>query len=245
MDSTIYLITQLMIFLLVFGLIGAILFGLRHAFYLLGVPKEKGEQMILYVRTGLVFWLLITGLLAWNDYFSNFKYFYFRVGLVLLPACFLVVYLAFFSKKFYSILLTIPEKWLIQVQAFRLLVDLVLWLGLLGAFVPFQMTFLGFNQDIIVGLTAPLAAALFFRKGRRRQLEALIWNVFGILLLANAFVVAMLSAPARLRAFFFEPVNNFSGSFPFIWIITFIIPFALAMHLFSIRKLGIFFRKKS
>ena len=237
MDSTIYLIAQLMIFLLVFGLIGAILFGLRHAFYVLKVDKKKGETLVLYIRTGLVFWLLISALLAWYDFFADFENFLPKLLIVLLPPCCLVIYLAFFSKSFQNILKAIPEKWLIRIQMFRILSELLLWLGCLGSFVPIQMTFQGFNQDIIVGLTAPMAAALFFRKGRRRKLEAFLWNTFGIALLINVLAISLLSAPGPLNLFSNEPIYALIAYFPFIWIPAFVIPFAFAMHLFSIRKL--------
>ncbi|RMF22684.1 MAG: hypothetical protein D6765_14035 [Bacteroidetes bacterium] len=130
-----------------------------------------------------------------------------------------------------------PYRWLIAVQSFRLVMELMLWLGFVGGFVPWQLTFKGFNQDIIVGLTAPLAAALFFRQRQLLKFEAILWNLFGLLLLVNAVVIAVLSTPSELRVFLNEPSTAFVARWPFIWIPGFIVPFAIAMHVFSLAQL--------
>ena len=115
--------------------------------------------------------------------------------------------------------------------------ELVLWLGYLGGFIPFQMTFEGLNFDILVGITAVMAGFVFFGKGRYRHFEAIIWNISGITLLLNVFLIAILSTPSPLRVFMNEPANQFIAHFPYIWIPGFIVPFALGTHLFSIKQL--------
>lgn len=117
--------------------------------------------------------------------------------------------------------------------------EIMLWLAFVGDLIPFQMTFLGFNMDIIAGITAFFAAKIFFRKGRFFKIETVLWNVFGILLLVNILFVTTVSTPSPFRVFMNEPSSAIIGSFPFIWIPTFIVPYALAMHLFSIRQVFI------
>ena len=115
--------------------------------------------------------------------------------------------------------------------------EIFLWMGYLGSYVPPQMTFLWLNQDIIVGLTAPFAGWLFFGKHRYQKPEAIMWNVFGIALLLNVLSLGVFSSPSPFRVFLNEPSSVFVMQFPFVWIVSFIVPFALAMHLFSLRQL--------
>jgi len=110
-------------------------------------------------------------------------------------------------------------------------------MGMLANFVPFQMTFTGFNYDIIVGITAILGGMVFFGKGRLRRFEAIIWNIFGILLLLFIVGISAVSAPGPLQIFTNEPANRMIAFVPFIWLPGFVVPFALAMHLFSLKQL--------
>ena len=115
--------------------------------------------------------------------------------------------------------------------------ELFLWLGFLGGYVPIQMTFEWLNFDIIAGITAIMGGYVFFGKGRYHRFEAIIWNIFGIALLVNIIIISILSLPSPLRVFLEEPSNSFVADVPFIWIPGFIVPFAFAMHLFSLKQL--------
>lgn len=237
MNVSLYIIGQLIITLLAFGLISATIYGLREGLIRLQIAPQKRDQLIFYVRFGLILWLAITGVLAYLDFFNAPNSFPPRPAFALLPALFIIFYLTFFSSLVKQLLRVIPERWLILVQSFRIFMELFLWMGFLGKYVPLQMTFLWLNQDIIVGLTAPFAAWLFFGKQRYQKPEAIMWNVFGIALLLNVLIIGIFSNPSPLRVFLNEPSSIFVNQFPFIWIVSFIVPFALAMHLLSLRQL--------
>lgn len=237
MNTALYLIGQLIIILLCVGVVRILIFGLRNALVQLKIPNQKRQQLINYVRWGCIFWLAILGILAYNGFFIPFDTIAPRFLLVLIPPLSLILYLLCFSRMTRLLLKVIPEKWLIRVQGIRILTELFFGLGFLGLYIPPQMTFLWLNQDVIVGATAPLAAWLFFSRGRYQKPEAIMWNVFGIALLINIIIITSFSLPSSYRVFFNEPSNIFITQFPFIWIIGFIYPFALAMHLFSLRQL--------
>jgi len=65
----------------------------------------------------------------------------------------------------------------------------------------------------------------------------LLWNIVGLLVLANIVVVAVLSTPYPFRYFMNEPGNTIVFNFPFVWLPSFVVPFALLLHLISIRRL--------
>ena len=173
--------------------------------------------------------------LAHIDFFQDFQSLPPKIMLTIIPNI-ILIYLLWNSRFFNIILKVIPKSWLVYVQSFRIIMEGMLWLGMIGNFIPLQMTFEWLNQDIIVGITAAMPGGLFF--GRRyMRMPAILWNVFGILLLVNVFMIGFFSSPSPFRVFLNEPSSAFIANVPFIWIPGFIVPFALAMHLFSLKQL--------
>jgi hypothetical protein len=226
----------LFIIVLVLGLLSMLAFGLRHGLHNLKMRRERAKKLVIFVVTGMLLWLAILGFLALGGFFARFEVMLPRLMITPLPLLFATLVLLF-SRKFLFLLLAIPPAWLLYAQGFRLFLELFLWLGYRAGEMPPQMTFAWLNYDIIVGLTAPLAGAVFFGRGRFQRFEALLWNIFGIVLLLNVVLIAALSIPSTLRVFMNEPANTFMARFPYVWIPGFMVPFALALHLFSLQQL--------
>ncbi len=230
-----YPFCQILTILIVSYLLYFLTITYRDALSVYRVPEKKIKSILLYFITGILFWLSILSWLAYYGFFEDFVSLPPKILVSILPPFLLTIYLLF-SKQFWKILKVIPPAKLVRVQAFRIPMELMLWLGLYGGFVPFQMTFEGFNYDIVVGITALIAANVFFGK-RFYKLQGIIWNVFGILLLLTIVFISAISTPGPFRVFNNEPANTFISQVPFIWVTGFIVPFALAMHLFSLRQL--------
>lgn len=227
---------QFILMLLVLAMIVAVLYALRYVFILLELKSVHQKKILRLTGLGFFLWLGAVGVMAYYGFFRNFEVIPPRILLATIPPIAFAIYLAY-SKSFKPILGMIPPAWLIYIQSFRIIVELILWMGLKAGFVPFQMTFEGFNYDIVVGVTALLAGFTFFGKGRRRRFQAFIWNLFGLALLFNIVWISVMSMPTPFQLFTNEPANKMIAFFPFIWIPTFIIPFAFTMHLLSIRQL--------
>lgn len=233
MNSTIYVLSQILTILTILGVIGAILYGLHHAFLRLAIPNR--QDRLRWISLGLLLWLLILAVAARLHLFHQTNNILPKLLWVLLPGTFLIGVLIS-SKSFSSVLRMIPAAWMVKVQAFRVGTELALWLGYKGGFVPLQMTFEWLNQDIIVGLTALLAGQLFFER-KLLKFQAIVWNFFGILLTINFLWLAFTSMPTKWQLFFVTPHNTILGETPFVWILGFSVPFALAMHIFCIKRL--------
>jgi len=106
---------------------------------------------------------------------------------------------------------------LVGYQAFRIFVELLLHRAYVGGLMPVQMSYAGRNFDIASGVTA-LALGAWLATGRRSRVLVLLWNVLGVLLLANIVGVALLSAPTPFRVFMNEPANTFITRVPFVWL---------------------------
>ena len=98
------------------------------------------------------------------------------------------------------------------------------------------MTFRGGNVDMLIGLSAPVIAALYAAR-RLDPRVALAWNVAGLASLGNVVVRAVLTAPP-IHIVATEVPNAAFGTFPFSLIPTLIVPLALALHVLSIRALS-------
>jgi hypothetical protein len=98
-----------------------------------------------------------------------------------------------------------------------------------------MLTYEGSNFDILAGLSAPVIAWLI-ANGRLSSRLALAWNVFGLMLLANIVLRAILTTPA-LQALVTEVPNRALGMFPFTFIPGLMVPLALVLHVLAIRAL--------
>jgi hypothetical protein len=202
---------------------------LQKAGYTQPVQKKK-LQLITLLIAG---WVLLTGILANAGFFSNFTAMPPRpVLLIVLPTIALLTIA--FSASQQKFILSIPSHWLIGPQAFRILVELILWRAVTLQLLPVQMSFEGYNFDIVSGLLA-IPVALLIKKQYRGG-WVIAYNIIGLILLVNILVIAVLSMPTPLRQFHNEPANTLVGTFPFIYLPAVLVTLAIALHVFSLRQ---------
>jgi hypothetical protein len=104
--------------------------------------------------------------------------------------------------------------------------------------VPELMTFEGRNFDIIIGLTAPLMAYLYYKKIIGEKL-LLVWNIIGLLFILFIFINGMLSAELPFQIFAFDQPNVAVEYFPFVLLPALIVPMVIWTHMtdiFLLRK---------
>jgi len=207
----------------------ALLVGIKSA------AQHSNQSGVTQTTAFLVASFLIgTAFMAKKGIFNNLDSFPPRIAFVLGPLIILIVFLAF-HKRVGQILEDVPSAWLIFPQVFRVAIEIVLWqLHETNRYAPEQMTFEGLNFDIVAGATAPLIAFLCFGQGRQLRTIALIWNFISLGLLINIVTISILSFPS-IGAF--DQSNTFIAWFPFIWLPTFAVPFAMFLHAMSIRQL--------
>jgi hypothetical protein len=161
-----------------------------------------------------------------------------RIPLLLVFPAFLFISWFFISGRFRIIIEATPLHWIILLQSFRIIVELLIYWCYNEGILPKEATFRGNNFDIIFGLTAPLVAwsVRFNKKGS--NINYLIWNFCGLLSLA--IVVFTLISTAYFPALWGRPqsiLNDGFGKFPFTYIAGFLMPLAVFLHLFAIIKI--------
>jgi len=131
----------------------------------------------------------------------------------------------------------LETSWLIGFQSFRIIVELIIWQGFREGILPVETTFEGLNYDVVVGITA-IPVAFYTNKQKLSKPFLILWNVFGLIILANTVRVFISAAyfPATLG--FNEPIVN--PDFlkpPYIFIAAIFMPFAVFLHALTLKKI--------
>jgi len=130
----------------------------------------------------------------------------------------------------------IPLAALIGMQAFRFPLELMLHRAYREGLMPVQMSYSGFNFDILTGLSA-IVVALYIARRPNAVAVARIWNAAGIVLLANILTIAVLSTPTPIRVFHNEPANEWIAHAPWVWLPTVYVVAAIIGHIVIARRL--------
>jgi hypothetical protein len=132
----------------------------------------------------------------------------------------------------------LPVAVLVGAQSFRLPLELLLHQASREGVMPVQMSFAGWNFDIVTGGTAIVIATLA-AVGHAPRALIVAWNAMGIVLLATILGIAIASTPA-IHAFGDEPrkLNTFVAQFPFVWLPSVCVVAAWIGHAVLLRKLA-------
>jgi hypothetical protein len=210
-----------------------VLWGAARAARRVGPGAVRGVRLAGLALAG---WLALTATLADRGFFEDFYSLPPHMLLAIGPPLLVLLALTF-AGRLDALLAALPRSWPVGAQAFRIVVELVLWRLAVAGVAPEIMTFTGRNVDILVGLSAPVVAYFCFVRRAWPARVAVWWNVAGIVILLNVVVHAQLSAPTRFRVFETEPPTTFIGDLPYIWLPAFLVPLAWLLHALSLRQL--------
>lgn len=123
---------------------------------------------------------------------------------------------------------------LVGLQAFRLPLELVMHAAARQGIMPVQMSYSGWNFDIVTGALA-IPVAIAAAAGRAPRWLILGWNLLGLALLINVVTIAVVSTPL-VAAFGAEHLNTWVADAPYVWLPGVLVPAALFGHLVMLRK---------
>ncbi|MBI5946441.1 MAG: hypothetical protein HY864_18925 [Chloroflexi bacterium] len=142
----------------------------------------------------------------------------------------------FASKSFQENVDSIPPHWIIGVQLYRILgIDfLILYFQ---HQIPGEFALPAGIGDMLIGITAPLVAYLYFRRHPSARTAAIIWNIAGIFDLTLAVTLGVLSSPGPLQLLAIQSPNELITAYPLVLVPVFAVPLSILLHLFSLRVL--------
>jgi hypothetical protein len=213
--------------------------ALMTAVIVLLIARYENVRLAFGVLAALCAWFIYVGILGYLGVIANTAMFPPGIALIFVPV---VAFLVLFIVRVGStagarLALDFPLWVLIGMQAFRVGVELFIHQLWIDGLVPKMLTFAGANVDIYIGASALVIAWLSMR-GPWGQRFALLWNVLGLLSLANVLTRAVLSAPGPLNLIHAEVPNRMIGTFPFMFIPGFFVPLAVVLHVLAIRSIA-------
>lgn len=180
-------------------------------------------------------WLLVTLLIALSGFVEDMTPMISPLGFVMTTVLILGLGLMFFWKPAQRAIDSLPNEWLIGIQAYRVL-GFIFLIGWLNGELPLALGPITAFNDVVVGVTA-LIVALLVRSGRHTRL-ARAWNLFGLLDFAYAITVGVLAAPHALRLLPLTPDTAALGLLPLSLITLWAVPLSVMLHVASLRRLA-------
>lgn len=211
--------------------------GLKSALAKSSFPAKEQQRIARQFILAVAGWILLVSFLAWTQFFAEFSAIPPRFILVLLLPLLSILGLTIFSSKLTEILRHVPPSHLVYIQSFRVVVELLIWMLFLQDLLPIQMTFEGYNFDVLTGLTAPFVAYFCLVKKQWPRWVGIAWNIGGLILVFTIVTIAIFSFPTPFRYFMNEPANRIVAQFPFVWLPAILVTIAYSMHFFSLKQL--------
>lgn len=129
----------------------------------------------------------------------------------------------------------LPMGLLVLAQGFRFPLELVMHEAALSGVMPRQLSYSGYNFDVVTGASALVIGALVLKQKAPRAVVWL-WNVWGVLCLLVIAFVAVASSP-MVRLWGDDRLNVWVLHFPFVWLPAVMVTFAVAGHVVVFRRL--------
>ena len=197
---------------------------------------DKYRNLPLSMTIFIAFWLIYLSVLSYTEFLIDFTFPPRMPLLVVMPLMVLII-LILFRKATTDFVTTTSVSWLIYIQSFRIIVEIIIWGAYNQGIIPIQTTFEGSNVDVIIGLTA-VPLAYYAKRDKISPMALIIWNIAGLLILANT-VRLFISAgyfPGVLGADTAMLGADFV-KLPFLLIAGMFMPLAVLIHALSIKQL--------
>lgn len=224
--------------------LAVLLFGLTTALNRTGWQKNRRRKVIIGFLMATIGWISLISILSMQGFFLDFNRLPPRTLLAMLIPLPLVIGFVL-SKTGSQILYHTPAHWLIFMQSFRIIVEVLIWIGFLRNLLPVQMSFEGSNVDILTGLLAIPAGYFIWKKPGLFPRIVYSFNVVGLVFLINIVIISILSMPSPIRHFMNEPSSRVVGEFPFIFLPAVLVPIAYSLHIFSFRQFVMWRNRRS
>ncbi len=235
--QSLFTITQIGFIVTTLVFFGIVIFQLKTALGKSSFDLLRQKRMLWKVVSSLFLWMVLLSTLSLSGYFSTFDTMPPRFVIIVIIPLVTLIWVLLISKSTKQIISYVPKHTVINLQVFRVVVEILLWMLFIQNLLPIQMTFEGRNFDILAGLTAPLIAYFGIVKYQWPRKALIAWNIISLALLINIVTIAILSFPTPFRYFMNEPANTIVAEFPFVWLPGFLVPLAYGLHFISLRQL--------
>jgi hypothetical protein len=215
--------------------IGGIAVFVAVVWVVLFARRNKRRALTLSVAVFTV--MAASGIAAWSGTLSQFNSFP-PPMFIMIASVFAVSFAVGLSPFGRAAAAELSFTSLVGLQGFRLPLELVMHHAGNVGIMPVQLSYSGYNFDIVTGIGALLMVTLF-KSGRSVSRSVLwAWNVWGSLCLVVIAIIAITTSPV-IRLFGDEPqnLNTWVLYFPYVWLPVVLVTVAISSHVVITRKL--------
>lgn len=211
------------------GVLTTVLFGLYRLVRIAGRASWSVSAL-------LVSWFFAALLPVWRGFYQGSPNSIPTIpfGLVIPIAVGVVLYWRLPAIK--RIVASVPQRWIVSVQVYRVLgvIFLVLYAG---DRLPGEFALSAGVGDVLVGLLAPVAGIAYARRAPGSVGLLRAWNLLGLADLISAITTGFLTSPSPLQMLALDRPNALISAFPLAMIPVFLVPLSVLLHLASLEKL--------
>ena len=150
-------------------------------------------------------------------------------GFILIPTTIFILYLLR-NKAFYK---ERDIRWSTALHIVRFPIELLLFQLAIKEWIPMEMTYKGWNFDIIPGVTAIVLVIWMNYKTINRKF-LIIWNIIGLCLVLFILTNGVLSQEMLYQKFGYSIPNKGIAYFPIILLAGVIVPIVIYTHISDI-----------
>lgn len=202
----------------------------------LGESPATRRRWAIGTGLGVVLWLLLSAVAAASDVLRRFDIAPPPFAWLVLAVTVLGI-LVPYSRLGTRLIRGLPLAALVGYQVFRFPLELFMHRASMEGLMPVQMSYSGWNFDILTGISAGLLGLALLRWDVPR-FAVQVWNAAGFALLVNIVTIAVLSTPA-FGWFGRDRLNVWVTYPPFVWLPAVMVTAALMGHLLVWRKLRV------
>lgn len=214
-----------------------IILGYSYALKAANIPAEIRKKRLGRLWIGLFLWFAYTFAIAKSGFLDDWSLPP-RFPMLLIFPVFIFIGVFLYKQQKSPVIAAIPKSWLIYYQSFRIVIESLFVASVGAGILHPEVTFEGYNYDIVFGATAPIIAYLVFNKKFFSEKVALAWNYLGLAVISVIiflFVTTMYfpavwgsTEPLAAKGFL---------DFPYVLVASFLMPSAVFMHILSIIQL--------
>jgi hypothetical protein len=197
---------------------------------------KSSMRSVNFIAILLLLWIIFQSTLALNKWYMDRKSLPPHMLFPVITAA-IIITLVFSLKR--------PRVWTDRISAeiltwihfVRIPVEIGLYQLALNKQVPWSMTFKGLNFDIVIGISAPIMAILYFRMKKIGPRIMKIWNVIALISVISVVLRGIGALPSPIQWWDFSQPNYAVMHFPFVWLPSFIVPVVIFSHIIALRQL--------
>src|SRR5271170_661936 len=217
------------------AVVGMLIFGLHRALALAQGPQPGRRRAFWSISALLLAWFLAALQLTWLGFYRGepSRIPTIQYGLVIPIVAGVLLFWRWPLLR--RVIESLPQEWIVSVQAYRVL-GLIFLVLLSEGRLPRAFAWPAGVGDVAVGLLAPIVGLAVARHSRGSASLLRAWNLLGIADLVVAVTTGFLTSPSPLQMLAFDRPNDLITRFPLAIIPVFLVPLSILLHLASLEK---------